>query len=316
MRENLFLKRFKINGLFGLYNIDIPFDSNVNIFVGENGLGKTTILNALNYVIQGDSEGLFTINFDNIELTLGNDKKIKIVHDDLSDNRISLYNGNYISHYIHDDEYGFIVRKIMLEILKENPIKILDDKDSREKIFEKISKKYRYDLPSYVMDKIYSNILKNDEFVKELKKGWEYKIYEYMKEWKQIIYLPTYRRIEEDFNSYIENYPDKDFYRKTKRKNNFSYLQFGMDDVQEAIDNACNTLKNNTNEGFKAMTSNLLTNYIDIDENNNTFSFKNFDASTLEIIFSRLADKIDPSVKDKVINMVENKKVEDNKFFR
>lgn len=111
-------------------------------------------------------------------------------------------------------------------------------------------------------------ILKDENFEKEFKESWEYRIYEYMKEWKQIIYLPTYRRIEEDFNNYIESISEKDYYRKSKRKNNLSYLQFGMDDVQESINNLCNTLKNNTNEGFKGMTSNLLTNYIDIYENN------------------------------------------------
>lgn len=311
MSKKLFLKRFKIRSLFGLYNIDIPFDSNINIFVGENGLGKTTILNALNYVLQGDSEGLSTINFESIELTLGNNKTIKIIHDDLSVNNLSIRNRNYLVHYLHEEE----ARKIMLEVLKENDPEILDNKDSREKLLDKISKKYKYDIPSYAVDRIYNTILKNDEFIKELKKGWEYKLYEYMKEWKQIIYLPTYRRIEEDFNNYIENSPDKEYYKKAKRRNNFTYLQFGMDDVQEAIDNSCNTLKNNTNEGFKAMTSNLLTNYIEIDENDNKdINFKNFDASTLDIVFSRLADKIDPNVKDKIIYMVENKKFDNNKF--
>ena len=180
MKEKLFLKRFKINGLFGLYNVNIPFDSNINIFVGENGLGKTTILNALNYVIQGDSEGLSTINFESIELTLGNNKTIKILHDDLSANNLSMRNRNYLAHYFHDEDYGYIVRRVMLEVLKENSPKILDDKDSREKLFEKISKKYKYDFPSYVMDRIYNTILKNDEFTKELKKSWEYKLYEYI----------------------------------------------------------------------------------------------------------------------------------------
>lgn len=316
MKEKLFLKEFKIKRLFGLYNVNIPFDSNINIFVGENGLGKTTILNALNYVIQGDSEGLSTIDFESIELTLGNNKTVKILHDDLSVNNLPISNRNYlIAHYFHDEDYGNITRRVMLEILKENSPKILDDKDSREKLFEKISKKYKYELPAYIMERIYNTILKNDEFTKELKKSWEYKLYEYMKEWKQIIYLPTYRRIEEDFNNYIENSPDKEYYKKTKRRNNFSYLQFGMDDVEKAIDNACNTLKNNTNEGFKAMTSNLLTNYIEIDENKNKdLNFKNFDASTLDIVFSRLADKIDPNVKDKIIYMVENKKFDNDKY--
>lgn len=41
------IRRVKINGLFGTNNIDITFDSSVNIFVGENGLGKTTILSCI-----------------------------------------------------------------------------------------------------------------------------------------------------------------------------------------------------------------------------------------------------------------------------
>ena len=59
MKEKVFLKRFEIKELFGIYNVDIPFESNVNIFVGENGLGKTTILNCINYVLQCDSDNLY-----------------------------------------------------------------------------------------------------------------------------------------------------------------------------------------------------------------------------------------------------------------
>ena len=88
-----------------------------------------------------------------------------------------------------------------------------------------------------------------------------------------------------------------------------------MDDVQESINNVCNTLKNNTNEGFKGMTSNLLTNYIDIYENNTKkMDLKEIDASTLEIVFSRLADRIDQNIKDKIIHMVENWKFNNDKY--
>lgn len=45
------IRRVKINGLFGTNNIDITFDSSVNIFVGENGLGKTTILSCIYFLL-------------------------------------------------------------------------------------------------------------------------------------------------------------------------------------------------------------------------------------------------------------------------
>lgn len=315
MNKKLFIKNFKINKLFKMYNVNIPFDSNINIFVGENGLGKTTILNALNYVIQGEGDSLSTIDFESIELILGNDDVIQIFHNDLDIRNLLIGNDRHISQYYHGEEHSYLAKKIMLDILKEGSITEINDRNSREKIFEKISKKYEYGLPLYVLDKIYNTILKNTEFKDEFMKSWEYKINEYMKNWNNIIYLPTYRRIEEDFNSYIESTSEKDFYSRPKKKNNLSYLQFGMDDVQKAIDNTCNTLKNNTNEGFKAMTSNLLTSYIDIYENNRKdLSHKNIDSSTLDIVFSRLADEIDQGIKNKIVDIVKNKEFGDDMY--
>ena len=317
MMKDLFIKRFEIEELFGIYNVNIPFKDNINIFVGENGLGKTTILNALNYIIQGDSESLSFIEFKKMILTLGNDTKIVIIHDELiNNNNIFIRDRNRFYHFLPDDDYSFIARRIMLEILKEKSPNMLDDKMIRENIYDRIVRKYRYDLPPSTLEKIYNSVLKDKNFEKELKDSWEYKIYDYMKKWGRIIYLPTYRRIEEDFNSYIENSPDKDYYRKEKKKRNFSYLQFGMDDVQESINMACSTLKNNTNEGFKAMTSNLLTNYVNINESKAKldFNYKNFDASTLDIVFSRLADKIDPNVKNKITDMLDENTVLEDKY--
>ena len=316
MSKTLFIKRFEIKELFGIYNVDIPFNNNINIFVGENGLGKTTILNVLNYIIQGDSESLSSINFNTIILTLGNNEKIKILHDDLLNNNLSLSDRNRVNHYLEEDDYSFITRRIAMEIFKEKSPKILEDKEEREKIFESILRRYRYDLSPSMLEKIYNLVLKNENFQEDLKNSWEYKIYQYMKNWDKIIYLPTYRRIEEDFNSYLENSPDKDYYRKDRKKRNFSYLQFGMDDVQRAIDYACETLKNNTNEGFKAMTSNLLTNYVNISENKEKINFtsKNFNESTLDIVFSRLADKIDQNIKEKIIKMLKENNTAEDKY--
>lgn len=316
MPKTLFIKRFEIKELFGIYNVDIPFKNNINIFVGENGLGKTTILNVLNYIIQGDSESLSSINFNTIILTLGNNTKIKILHDDLLNNNLPLSDRNRVNHYLQEDDYSFITRRIAMEIFKEKSPKILDDKEERKKIFERILRRYRYDLSPSMLEKIYNLVLKNENFQEDLKNSWEYKIYQYMKNWDKIIYLPTYRRIEEDFNSYLENSPDKDYYRKDRKKRNFSYLQFGMDDVQRAIDYACETLKNNTNEGFKAMTSNLLTNYVNISENKEKINFtsKNFNESTLDIVFSRLADKIDQNIKEKIIKMLKENNTAEDKY--
>lgn len=315
-KKDLFIKEFKIKKMFGIYDVDIPFTDNVNIFVGENGLGKTTILNALNYVIQGDSESLSQIEFERIVLTLGDNSKIEINHEELLENKNNVFDRNRFLHNSYDENYNYLTRRVMLEVIMVFSPKMIDDKESREKMINIFLKKYRYDLPSSAIEKICDLVLKDDTFVKEMKQSWEYKIYDYMKNWDKIIYLPTYRRIEEDFNSYIENDSDRDYYRKSRKKRNFSYLQFGMDDVQEAINYACNTLRNNTNEGFKGMTSNLLTNYIKINEdtNNKQLNNKIINSSTLEIVFSRLTDKIDPKIQNKIISMIDNDNIKEDKY--
>ena len=43
----MFIKTFQIFKLFGYKDINIHFESSIKIFIGENGFGKTTIMNAL-----------------------------------------------------------------------------------------------------------------------------------------------------------------------------------------------------------------------------------------------------------------------------
>jgi recombinational DNA repair ATPase RecF len=57
------LKSFKIYGLFGYKDIELPLDQQVLILIAENGSGKTTILNALYYVFAKNSFSLkFILN--------------------------------------------------------------------------------------------------------------------------------------------------------------------------------------------------------------------------------------------------------------
>lgn len=46
------LKYIGIFGLFNRYDVRIAFDKQVKIFIGENGLGKTTILNCIYFLLE------------------------------------------------------------------------------------------------------------------------------------------------------------------------------------------------------------------------------------------------------------------------
>ena len=70
------LEYIGIFGLFNRYNIEIPFDKQVNIFIGENGLGKTTILNCIYFVLEKKFSRLCNIQFSEIKIKFKNDSKI------------------------------------------------------------------------------------------------------------------------------------------------------------------------------------------------------------------------------------------------
>lgn len=45
--KNTFIQKFEIIGLFGYKDVSITFNHSTLIVIGENGFGKTSILNAL-----------------------------------------------------------------------------------------------------------------------------------------------------------------------------------------------------------------------------------------------------------------------------
>lgn len=314
--KNLIIKNFKIEQLFGIYNVDIPFDKNVNIFVGENGLGKTTILNCINYVLRGDVENLSNIDFKTIEVILGNEEKVIITHEELLKSRNAYYKDSI--RYIESDDSDIpaYVKSTVNRLLHSPLFRSLSKERQKERLYRQIRIHEGINITMDEIEKIYNDIIDSVD-----KKSWNYKIKEYIN--KNIIYLPTYRRIEEDFNKFIDNSVLRDSPRFRKDiSSRFSYMQFGMEDVFQQINTVCTMLKDNTNTAFKEMTGNLLKNYVNIITEDSNKKIKKrktkIDAEKLKIVFSRLADEIDEQTKIKIIDAVINPKNEDKQsdYFR
>lgn len=298
-RKKSFIKSFKIEELFGIYNVDIPFEDDINIFVGENGLGKTTILNCINYVLQCDADNLYNINFKKIIVIFRDQTKVEIKHDELlTDNMFDLVaRRRHMMYFSNDMEYEnlsfvSIVKKIYRDLKKDSK-KNMDISE----LSIAIMKKFR---PLGVVNR--SQIEKIvTELENKSKKDWQLIIHDKMND--NIIYLPTYRRIEEDFNKCMNN--DMKYRNDIMKK--ISNLQFGMDDVELLIRKTCEELRNNTNEGFKEMTSNLLKDYVSMLKNKpikEKNTKRNIEESKLRIVFERLADKIDENVKKSIIELL------------
>ena len=77
--SSYFIESFKIDKLWGYRDIDLTFNNNVNILIGTNGSGKTTILNLLHSILTVDLRSLLDVNFDQVEVKLRSFKS-KSVH--------------------------------------------------------------------------------------------------------------------------------------------------------------------------------------------------------------------------------------------
>ena len=87
-----FIESFKITQLWGYRDIDLTFNSDVNILIGPNGSGKTTILALLHSIVSGDLQGILDIKFEQAEIKLRSfqGRSVRTVKVDITDGFLTL----------------------------------------------------------------------------------------------------------------------------------------------------------------------------------------------------------------------------------
>lgn len=291
------IKELSILGLFGKENVTLKFDKTVNIFIGENGLGKTTILNCLYFILHGEYEKLVSIPFSQIIIRFSDNKervisKADIISyvDDSSSNR----------RYRYREIYPYIE-----EIVNQcfNNITIIHDEDIQDIIVMHLAKRIGIPYPqarmavlSYLSN-FNSNLKGNAKRIKELREKISNSINE------RIIYLTTYRRIEKDYSEYFNI--EKERFRSVETD---MLIRFGMKDVTKSINSILEIISDKTNQGFNKMTVILLSKYArsTLNERNRR---NNIDISLLKIVLNRLGKQIDNDDKKNILELVKNKNI-------
>ena len=68
--RNYFIESVEITKLWGYQDFDLIFDRDINILIGPNGSGKTTILNLLHSILSADLQGILNIKFSQAKIKL------------------------------------------------------------------------------------------------------------------------------------------------------------------------------------------------------------------------------------------------------
>ena len=102
-----FIESFKIDKLWGYRDIDLTFNRDVNILIGPNGSGKTTILNLLHSILSGDLRSISNVNFKQAKIRLRSFKgrSIRTIEVDIADEYLKFKVGQKV-HRIHTDIFS------------------------------------------------------------------------------------------------------------------------------------------------------------------------------------------------------------------
>ena len=219
------ITRFEIKNLHGYRDLDLRIKNNTLIIVGENGSGKTTILQILYYLLSGQWNLIAKYRFDTIRLTIEGEK-----------------------HTIHYSDIEKSFRKIDRRVLRHLPppvrnrIHMLLEQTEGQLILPELERLCdRYGIPI-------NSLLRELDLFEQAGKSQPESLRKTFKNIRnslkaQLLYLPTYRRIEQEL-SLIFRDRDVDEYEISQRRklpisrrrdHTFVELvEFGMKDVEDA----------------------------------------------------------------------------------
>lgn len=295
------INRFKINQLYGTVNVDIPFNSSgINVFIGENGLGKTTVLNILYYLLTKNYRKLSQFEFGSVELYFGNNDYIKIEFKDLQNAFIFETEGNIPRHLVRDiiDDFGENDLATLYTFMQSKEF-------SKESLLHhpvirknKFAKRY----PSGVLFNVINTLFNEDLSKILLMQG--KKIENALKDLR-ILYFPTYRRIEEDLKNL-----NLEIDEEGKRNQTEKLIQFGMDDVKRRFRLVQDEIQKLSSNGLSKISSEILSQLIKGTPEISNYDYLSTNLDNIKIILSRVGSALTNEDKNRILDKLTTSSIQ------
>lgn len=267
------LTRFSILGLHGKYDIDIPIHDNRLILVGVNGLGKTTVISFLYFVLTDQWLRLLDYDFVAIEISI-NGREITITKTDVESkaNSIDRYQ-KLIGRYATRSPFP----RSLLSRLFGHPSFAqihMSTGPARDKIILGLARDLEIpvaylrrtidDVPASLQADLFESLADPESIIQLgllIKEAGEH----------QVIYLPTYRRIEQDLKAIFPNADSDDLKKLTssventvraRSKGYIELVQFGMQDVEKKLADELEAIQKRMREQLSTLTASYLQDII------------------------------------------------------
>ncbi len=276
------LERFVISGLHGRKTIDAKIKDGTLVLVGENGSGKTTFLRILFHFLSGRWLPLIQFRFDYISATIGG-TEYKVSHEALT------------------KSFKGVDRRFLAEIppnLRRRIVELLERGELERASAELERMGGRYSIPPEIFIRQLEFF---DESPRGSKKELQASILKIRNAIKaQILYLPTYRRIERELSSIFEGVDNDEIRRHRGRfrqsESGDSYIElveFGMKDVQQAVDRTLEKLKEFARESLNNLTLGYLGDVVNREYENSAVKVtEDVSEETVRSVLNRIHESI------------------------
>lgn len=284
------IKEFYMKGLHGERNVRIIFNSSYKIIVAENGYGKTSILNAFYALMSGNISKLRKIVFTSIGVIFENKSEINFEKKEFDQNINDLIKHSPVVAHLE----ARLGKTELIEFINKTTFLTIEEIENTS-YFDEIRKKSK--VPNSVL-KSFIHEIRNSEHIKiNNKTGIKLKnIHESFP--YTILYLPTYRRVEEDIRTFYTG-------REDLSLENFS-INFGMSDVKKSISDITSEILTSSAVWFSKingqMLSQLVTGFVITDDMKKSIS----QPKSIEIVLERIGDNISTTHKEQILELVNS----------
>ena len=208
------LKNVTINNLFDKEDVNIDFSKRSVIITGDNGNGKTTILNIIYNVLVGNYYALYKINFEKAVINFQSDFKY------MNEIKIERENNNNFKKMTITYRSKKDSLKIKINASGINSIISVESIERNQEILynEKYNENLLYNDDSQTILELLESIHENkfNTKIREINKS--------------LLYFPTYRRIDLDIESYFTNLYEPSMMSFFTRDRSLTKKKFGTID--------------------------------------------------------------------------------------
>lgn len=258
------IESFIMKGVYGYKNLSMTMKGKTTIFVSENGSGKTTILNALNYLLKGQFYKLKNVSFTEMEIKIhGRDDSIIFDKDSIKDTPTEIQDIISDNLSIMDDDFW--------------------DDHQLDDVFSAINSFEFHGINNIREDYLLSSLYNSSSYqmsdfidsLRELKLRFnplEIKQHGVLGELSsyfsgyEVIYLPTYRRVEKSFDRDIKIEPRRRAMAMARRERmkylNQDKISYGLRDVEETLSAITLDIERQSSAGYRSLSATMLDDLI------------------------------------------------------